>query len=76
MVNVNDYREKQKERLESMASDYASRAVSSQEPVEIRGLSSYERKLIHEYVTKNHPDLTSESTGEGKDRRLVISVKK
>ena len=76
LVNVNDYREKQKERLESMASDYASRAASSQEPVEIRGLSSYERKLIHEYVTKNHPDLTSESTGEGKDRRLVISVKK
>ena len=76
LVNVNDYREKQRERLEAMAGEYATQALNSQEPVELRGLSSYERKLVHEYVTKNHPELTTESVGEGKDRRLMIQVKK
>lgn len=75
LVNVNDYREKQKERLEALASEYATKAQSSNESVEIKNLSSYERKLIHEYVTQNFPELTTLSVGEGRDRRLVIKVK-
>lgn len=75
LVNVNDYREKQKERLESMATQYASSVQNSKEPTYIRGLSSYERKMIHEYITTNYPDLTSYSVGEGRDRRLVVNLK-
>jgi spoIIIJ-associated protein len=75
LVNVNDYREKQKERLEALASEYATKAQSSTEPIEIKNLSSYERKLIHEYVTQNFPELTTYSVGEGRDRRLVIKGK-
>ncbi len=75
LVNVNDYREKQKERLEALASEYAGQAQSSSEPVEIKNLSSYERKMIHEYVTQNFPELTTYSVGEGRDRRLVIKTK-
>jgi len=76
LVNVNDYREKQKERLKALASEYATKAQNSQEAVEIFNLSSYERKLIHEYITENFSDLTTFSTGEGKDRKLVIEMKK
>ena len=76
LVNVNDFREKQKERLEILANEYAEKTRTSQSPSFIRNLSSYERKLIHEYITKNYPDLTTYSTGEGRDRRLVIEVKK
>ena len=75
LVNVNDYREKQKERLESLASQAAERAMSEQKPSYLRGFSSYERKIIHEYITENYPDLTTSSIGEGKDRRLVINLK-
>jgi len=75
LVNVNDYREKQKERLEALATEYASKTQSTNEPSFIRNLSSYERKLIHESVTKNFPDLTTYSIGEGKERRLVIDLK-
>lgn len=76
LVNVNDYREKQKERLEALASEYATKALNSQEQVELKNLSSYERKLIHEYVTKSYPELTTYSVGEGHDRRLIIGPKK
>jgi spoIIIJ-associated protein len=76
LVNVNDFREKQKERLEALAAEYAGQAQNTNEPVEIKDLSSYERKLIHEYITTNFPDLTTFSVGEGRDRKLVIEVKK
>ena len=75
LVNVNDYREKQKERLEELAERYVQKTKDLRSASYIRGLSSYERKLIHEHVTGQHPDLTSYSTGEGKDRRLVIDLK-
>lgn len=75
LVNVNDFREKQKERLEALANEYAQRVQTTQSPSFIRNLSSYERKVIHEYITEKYPDLTTYSIGEGKDRRLVIDLK-
>ena len=75
LVNVNDYREKQKERLESMAREYADNVKSTGNEGYIHNLSSYERKLIHEYITANYPELTTSSVGEGRERYLVISVK-
>lgn len=75
LVNVNDFREKQKERLEILAREYAEKVQTTHSPSFIRGLSSYERKLIHEFITKNFPDLTTYSIGEGKERRLVIDLK-
>lgn len=75
LVNVNDYREKQKERLESLASEYAKKTQELKKASFINGLSSYERKIIHEYITKNYPDLITYSLGEGRDRRLVINLR-
>lgn len=75
LVNVNDYREKQLERLHELAGKYAQKALEYKSPSYIRGLSSYERKMIHEYITNEYPDLASYSTGEGRDRRLVIDSK-
>ena len=75
LVNVNDYREKQKEKLEIMAAQFATKTRETKNPVYLNNLSSYERKIIHEYVTNNYPDLISYSVGEGKERRLVINLK-
>jgi len=76
LVNVNDFREKQKERLETMAREYADQTKSTGTAGYIRSLSSFERKLIHEFITANYPDLTTNSVGEGRERQLVIEVKK
>lgn len=75
LVNVNDFRQKQRERLEELADRFAQKSQEEQGPAYLKGLSSYERKLIHEYVLANYPDLTSYSTGEGRDRSLVIDLK-
>ncbi len=76
LVNVNDYREKQKERLEGIAENIAKRVTDEKHEVPLRSFSSYERKVIHEYIAKNYPDLTSYSEGEGRERQLVVALKK
>ena len=75
LVNVNDYREKQKERLVEIAERSAQKAIEFKSASYVRGLSAYERKVIHEYVTNKYPELASYSTGEGRDRRLVVDLK-
>lgn len=75
LVNVNDYREKQKERLQGIAGELAQRARDDKRPTHFRGLSSYERKLVHEYITNDYSDLTTYSVGEGRERHLVIDLK-
>ncbi len=75
LVNVNDYREKQKERLVEIADRSAQKAIEFKSASYVRGLSAYERKVIHEYVTNKYPELASYSTGEGRDRRLVVDLK-
>lgn len=75
LVNVNDYREKQKERLQHIASEVANKTRETGSPSYLRGFSSYERRIIHEYVTNNYTDLTTYSIGEGRDRRLVVDLK-
>ncbi|MDO8497287.1 MAG: R3H domain-containing nucleic acid-binding protein [bacterium] len=76
LVNVNDYREKQKERLHELASQLAEKVKDQGKEMYFRGLSSYERKMVHEYITTTYPDLTTFSVGEGRERQLVISPKK
>jgi spoIIIJ-associated protein len=49
LINVNDYREKQKERLHQMAAEMADKTINSSKPTHVRGLSSYER-IMHEYL--------------------------
>lgn len=75
LINVNDYREKQKDKLNALAEQTAQDVKSSGQSTSLRGLSSYERKMIHEYITEKYPDLTTHSVGEGRERQLVVEAK-
>lgn len=74
LINVNDYREKQKERLEKIADNVAKRVIEEKRHAFLRSFSAYERKIIHEYISKNYSNLQSFSEGEGFDRKLVIKL--
>ncbi|CAN5171297.1 hypothetical protein BH09PAT2_BH09PAT2_00360 [soil metagenome] len=76
LINVNDYREKQVERLHYIADTAAQKVQERQSATYLRGFSSYERRVMHEHIAKTYPELTSYSMGEGRDRRLVIDDKK
>lgn len=75
LVDVNDYRAKQRERLEYIAEQHAKKVSETSAPAYLRGFSSYERKIIHEYITGTYHELTTYSLGDGKDRRLVVTLK-
>jgi spoIIIJ-associated protein len=75
IFNINDYRERQREKLEKLAKKMAEGTLTTGEPSYLERLSSFERKMIHEYISANYQDLQSYSEGEGKGRRLVITKK-
>ncbi len=75
LINVNDYREKQTERLNEMAREYAQKTIDTKMAGYISDLSSYERRIVHQLVTTEFPELTSYSVGEGRDRQLVVDLK-
>ena len=75
MVNVNDYREKQKERLEKIADNVGNRVMTESRSAYLRDFTAYERKIIHEYISSNFPELQTVSEGEGSERKLVVNKK-
>ncbi|MBP7967816.1 hypothetical protein KAZ66_06130, partial [Candidatus Woesebacteria bacterium] len=76
LINVNDYREKQVERLHYIADTAIQKVQERQSATYLRGFSSYERRVMHEHIAKTYPELTSYSMGEGRDRRLVVDKKR
>lgn len=73
-VNVGDYRERREEALMYMAQRAAERALVTGRPVELSHLSASERRVIH-VTLSGDKRVTTESIGEGRDRKLVINPK-
>ena len=48
--------------------------IAGRDEVVLEPMSSYERKIVHDFVSEKN--YCSESRGEGRDRRLVISAAK
>ncbi len=76
LVDVNDFRVKQRERLEGKAKEWADQVISEDRSIYIRNLSPYERKIVHEFISANYDDLTTSSIGMGRGRKLIIEKKK
>jgi len=57
--------------LKRMVDAAVAQIAAGREQVELEPMSSYERKLVHDDVAER--GYFSESRGEGRDRRLVIS---
>lgn len=64
-----------KEALEKMALNTAQKVKFSGQETIMPYFSSFERRIIH-LALAEHPDVVTESIGEGKERRLVIKPKK
>ncbi|MFH1295615.1 MAG: R3H domain-containing nucleic acid-binding protein [bacterium] len=75
LVDVNGYRDQRKEKLEDMAKSFIDRVRFFNQEVEMPALNPSERRLIHTFVAQ-YDDVLSESTGTGRDRRVVLKPKK
>jgi spoIIIJ-associated protein len=72
LLDINDYRAGQKERLRNIAQNVAQRVIDEDRPARLASFSPYERRIIHEFVSENYSTLESHSEGEGQQRVLVI----
>lgn len=74
-VNVDDWRDRQEERLENLASQTAQRAIESGEEQRLYNLKPSQRRIVHMSL-KDSKDVETESSGEGRDRYLSVRPKK
>lgn len=71
LVDVNDYQKKRIDDIRAKANMLAERARYFKSSVEMEPMSSYERMIVHAEFTDT-PDIATESTGYGKDRKVII----
>ena len=70
-VDIGGFRRRQADTLTKLAERLAIQVAKSGEPHELQPMPPAERRIIH-IALKEHPDVLSESVGEGAARRLVI----
>lgn len=74
VVDVLDYRSRRKRTLEENAKRGAVAVLNGDsERFELEPMNPYERRLVHNYLQDNFPELSSDSEGQGEDRHIVIS---
>lgn len=74
LLDINNYRNEQKERLTKMAQDLGQKVIATGVPVEMANMSAYERRICHMALVEME-GITGESEGEGEDRHIVIKPK-
>jgi spoIIIJ-associated protein len=73
-MEVGDYKKNRTEWLERLALDAKERALAQGKEVYLSELKSWERRVVHLFL-QDDKEVSSESSGEGKDRVLVIKPK-
>lgn len=72
VLDVSGYRQERAEKIKQMAVNAADRARFLAKPIELSLMPPMERRLVHMYIAEL-PGVKSESVGEGRDRRVVVS---
>ena len=71
VIDVENYKQKKQHKVVKLAHRLADEAVQYDEPVKMKNLNSYERRLVHEALS-GCDLIETYSEGEGHDRYLVI----
>lgn len=74
VIDVEGYKQRRYERLQALAWRLAEQVKVREVPFTMEPMMAYERRIIH-LALADHPDITTESTGEGEDRRVIIRLK-
>ena len=70
--NVNDYKEKTRNRLEALALKTAGQVVKNRRKTTLPPMTSFQRRIIHSKL-QDYKDVTTYSIGEDPNRRVVVS---
>ena len=70
-LDINSYRKERERLIVELAKAAARKAFTEKQAVKLPAMNAYERRLIHVELAI-HPDVKTESEGEGKERSVVI----
>lgn len=71
IVDVNDYQRQKIDALHELAKMSAQRVRYFKKDVGLEPMTAFERRIVHSALSE-YPDITTQSTGEGPNRRVVI----
>ncbi len=71
IVDVEGYRSRREESLVGLAERVARQVARSGRPVMLEPMPPNERRVIH-MALRSHPDVATQSTGEGNQRRITV----
>jgi len=74
-VDVAEYKKKRQGALQNLALRLAEQVKASRRPITLEPMPPDERRIVH-LALVNHPDVTTQSTGEGDQRKVVILIRK
>ena len=74
MIDVEGYQERRHESLANMARKVARRVTDTGQPITLEPMPANERRIVH-LALSDHPRVTTESTGMGNSRQVVILLK-
>lgn len=70
-IDINNYRKDREDLIAKLAKAAAKKASVTKKEVPLPAMNAYERRIVHSELSL-HPDLKTESSGEGKQRHVVI----
>ena len=70
-IDINGYKQKRAELLRDMAHRARREASTGSGVVELEPMSAFDRRIIHTTLDA-YNNIKTESTGEGRDRRVII----
>jgi spoIIIJ-associated protein len=73
-VDVGNYKKNRTEWLEKIAFDAKEKVLSTRQEVYLPDLKAWERRIVH-MLLQGDSEVSSESSGEGKDRVLIVKPK-
>lgn len=73
-LDAENYREKRREALESLAHKLASKVMRTRRSTTLEPMNAYERRIIHSAL-QDHDKVTTYSIGQGSNRKVVIALK-
>jgi len=74
IIDVEGYKQRRCNALQDLALRMAEQVKQRQEPFTMEPMPAFDRRIIH-LALADHPDVITESSGEGEARRLVIRPK-
>lgn len=75
IVDAENYRERREENLRSLAMRVAQQVRNYRRSIALEAMPPHERRIVHIALSESN-DISTESIGEGEERRVVISLKR